>query len=760
LKRIYRRLFLVLALLPLTGLLSGQFMTGPLDFNPAKWNNYAVRMAQGNGPQVLSYTSTQPNVFFQLDTLSLPLKDDFSTHRFMRYEPWFYGPPIDTVRTTVRVEPDPIQWPFQFTTSPSYTYILGQGNQIDSFLNLPHKVINYNDSLNPFAPKDTFLVWAYSPFRLVYDTGTMTIDTVPQLPDGLISADTTDTIRIYTPNGDGSVWIDNHSYINNTMGIDPPTVGVVTFDGTDELGNPYNFSASAYGRCDRLTSKPIHLQYPPSDSIYLSFWVQPQGRGYAPAAQDSLVLEFKDPEQGKWYHIWSAPGDSSRPFSIVHIPITNPRFLKQGFQFRWVNYANQSGNQDHWNLDYVYLARFRSQADTIHEDVAFVSVQANFLRQYTAMPWTQVTMPDIEQKWVNQISNCGSQARAISYGFEVSDKSGNVFNAYPTDYNPSALDTSVIGPYTNSGYSTYSRWSNPDFTYDFALGGFFPLQDSATFKVKHFLTQLNNDALRTNDTVEVVQPFHNYFAYDDGTAEVAAWLGVPGYMAMKFNNNFADTLYGISIYFSPVKENNLSRNIDLHVWRSLSDAPLYTERVRIGVSPLDQNARRIYQNNGFTTYIFDQPVPLTSGPFYIGWLQNQIFKVNVGFDRNNDASQHCFYRIGQSWETLDIPGAPMMRPMVANDFNLDQLSNPPLVQENPLKVYPNPAQEQITLVSTADWSKAVLFDATGREIRSYFSNGDSQQTFLLPSTSAGAYLLKVELSTGGFSVQRLLVQPK
>jgi hypothetical protein len=759
LKRFYSSLFLVLALLLLAGALPAQFMTGPLDYNPSKWNHLATRMAQGMGSPFFSYTSSNNHVFYRLDTLSLPLKDDFSTHRFMRYEPWFYAPPLDTIRTTVRVEPAPLQWPFQYTGSPSYTYVLNQGNQIDSFLNVPHKIIQFNDSLNPFAVKDTLLVWAYSPFRIVYDTGTLSIDTIPQLPEGLISADTTDTIRIYFPNGDGSVWIENQTYINNTMAVNPPTVGVVTFDGTDEFGNPYNFSGSAYGRCDRLSSKPINLQYPASDSLYLSFWVQPQGRGYAPAAQDSLILEFKDPEQGKWLHIWSAPGDSNRAFRIVHIPITNPRFLKKGFQFRWVNYANQSGNQDHWNLDYVYLARFRSHADTIHDDVAFVSVQPHFLREYTAMPWTQVTMPDIEQKWVNQISNLGSQARAISYGFDIRDQNNGVFNAYPANYNPSALDTSAIGPYANSGYSTYSRWSNPDFTYDFALGGFFPLQDSATFKIKHYLTQLNNDALLANDTVEVVQPFHNYFAYDDGTAEVAAWLGVPGYMAMKFNNNFADTLYGISIYFSPVKENNLSRNIDLHVWRNLDDDPLYTEKVRIGVSPLDQNARRIYQNNGFTTYILEQPVPLTSGPFYIGWLQNQIFKVNIGFDRNNDASQHCFYRIGQSWETLDIPGAPMMRPMVANDFNLDQLSNPTQAPETPLLVYPNPAQDKFTLVSPADWSSALLLDATGRELCRYPSNGDLRQTFSLPNTAIGTYLLKVNLSEGGFSVQRLLVQP-
>ncbi|MDA0309216.1 MAG: T9SS type A sorting domain-containing protein [Bacteroidetes bacterium] len=739
--------------------LFAQLMLGPLDYNPGKWNQSAQRIIQSSMSQVFSYNPAGDNVYFQLDTLSLPLKDDFSTNRFMRYEPWFYAPPFDTVRTTVRVEPSPAQWPFQFTSAPSYTYILSGGNQIDSFLNVPHKIILFNDSLNPFVEKDTLLVWSYFPLRLVYDTSTLSIDTIPQLADGLISSDTTDTIRIYLPNGDGSIWIENQTYINNTMGRNPPTVGVVTFDGTDQLGSPYNFSSTSYGRCDRLTSKPIHLQYPVSDSLYLSFWVQPQGNGYAPAAQDSLILEFKDPLQGKWYRMWGAAGDSVRPFSIVHIPITNPRFLKDGFQFRWVNYANQSGNQDHWNLDYVYLARFRSKADTIHEDVAFVSAQPHFLREYTAMPWTQVTMPDIEQKWVNKISNCGSQTRAISYGFEVSDEDGNVFNAYPTDYNPSSLDTNAIGPYSSSGYSTYSRWSNPDFTYDFAMGGYFPLQDSATFRVKHFLTQLNNDFLLTNDTVEVVQPFHNYFAYDDGTAEVAAWLGVPGYMAMKFQNNFADTLYGISIYFSPVKENNLSRNIDLHVWRNLDEAPLYTEKVRIGVSPLDQNARRIYQNNGFTTYILEQPVPLTSGPFYIGWLQNQIFKVNVGFDRNNDASQHCFYRIGQSWESLDIPGTPMMRPMVANDFNLDQLSTPSVQAKAPLLVYPNPARDRITLVSEEAWKQARLIDATGRELFVYASSGEQHQTLALPVVSPGAYLLKIEMEKGDFSVQRLLIQP-
>ena len=96
---------------------------------------------------------------------------------------------------------------------------------------------------------------------------------------------------------DQTKWQDQKVYVNNTFCINPITIGVATFDGLDEFGNPYNNSFSnAQGGCDTLTSQPINLYTKPlggnyglSDSIVLSFYYQKKGLGDAPEITDSLI---------------------------------------------------------------------------------------------------------------------------------------------------------------------------------------------------------------------------------------------------------------------------------------------------------------------------------------------------------------------------------------------------------------------------------------------------------------------------------------
>ena len=47
------------------------------------------------------------------------------------------------------------------------------------------------------------------------------------------------------------------------------------------------------------------------------------------------------------------------------------------------------GNNDHWNIDYVYLADDRSYTDTLFRDVSFVGPPTSILRHYRQMPWNQ-----------------------------------------------------------------------------------------------------------------------------------------------------------------------------------------------------------------------------------------------------------------------------------------------------------------------------------------------------------------------------------
>jgi hypothetical protein len=83
-------------------------------------------------------------------------------------------------------------------------------------------------------------------------------------------------------------WLGFSVQINGNLPLKPPTIGVATFDGLNWKGNPYSNSTTS-GNADTLTSKPFRLAYAPSDSLYLSFFYQPGGRGNFPEFIDSLI---------------------------------------------------------------------------------------------------------------------------------------------------------------------------------------------------------------------------------------------------------------------------------------------------------------------------------------------------------------------------------------------------------------------------------------------------------------------------------------
>jgi hypothetical protein len=178
--------------------------------------------------------------------------------------------------------------------------------------------------------------------------------------------------------GEDELWLDLKAFRNNTYGLNPPTIGVATFDGADEFGYPYDFGAgNAAVPCDTLTSVPVNLDYDASENIWFSFYYQAFGFGERPELADSLVLQFYSASLDQWFWAWSSPGlannvgQSAEEFTKVFIPVVQERYLNDGFQFRFVNYATPKGALDHWHIDYVHLDRNRQENEVL-DDVAFV----------------------------------------------------------------------------------------------------------------------------------------------------------------------------------------------------------------------------------------------------------------------------------------------------------------------------------------------------------------------------------------------------
>ena len=93
-----------------------------------------------------------------------------------------------------------------------------------------------------------------------------------------------------------ALWEDSENVnINPTLGLNPPTLNVATFDGTDAFGIPYDINSQFVGNTDNLTSRQIDLSKIAANklnTVFISFFWQAKGNGEIPNANDSLRLQF------------------------------------------------------------------------------------------------------------------------------------------------------------------------------------------------------------------------------------------------------------------------------------------------------------------------------------------------------------------------------------------------------------------------------------------------------------------------------------
>src|SRR5437868_551660 len=71
------------------------------------------------------------------------------------------------------------------------------------------------------------------------------------------------------------LWMDSDAFVNETYSENPVTVGMVTLDGINKLGEPHDSGSQSSTPviCDYLTSRPIDLSVvTAADSVYLSFY--------------------------------------------------------------------------------------------------------------------------------------------------------------------------------------------------------------------------------------------------------------------------------------------------------------------------------------------------------------------------------------------------------------------------------------------------------------------------------------------------------
>ncbi|MFO8086340.1 MAG: T9SS type A sorting domain-containing protein [Bacteroidales bacterium] len=563
---------------------------------------------------------------------------------------------------------------------------------------------------------------------------------------------------------DDSLWEDRDVFINNSYAYQPFNIGVATFDALNDTGALHDNAIQGLFAADTLTSRDIRMdsitrnnkKLRPSDSIYLSFYIQPQGIGNAPEESDSIVLKLYAPKQQNWHYAWSMKGTDLQTFydsNLVYmkrimIPITDTIFFHPGFKLRFINYASLSnnsipswvGNVDIWNLDYVYLDIQRVQNDTSLVDWTLTSESHSLLKNYEHMPWAQYKVAPVAEMEdtfrISYRSNKGHR-KDVNMTLKVLDNKtqSTSYNTFPSPITNQKMPS--FSTFLFEHFLDYNYPPNSDQYYDYEV---------------LFHIDVPDDPYHFNDSSRFYQRFYNYYAYDDGTAEAGYGLSSIGaQLAYQFTLNQPDTLRSVQMYFNRVKNNANIKPFTLTLWDDNNGEPGSIIYQQNNVIPKISD-----KINQYKTYVLDKP-QLVSGTFYIGWQQTTNDNLNLGFDLNRKAEDHIFYNTFGTWNNTIYEGALMIRPILGND-NDAHVSIPKRKQENSFSVFPNPAHPMQEIhIKTDIEARAIAIDLltlTGRKVKTY----QNTKSLTVPSLSNGIYLLQItDLSTGNMVTKKLLI---
>ena len=526
-------------------------------------------------------------------------------------------------------------------------------------------------------------------------------------------------------------WIGNSVLVNSNYPVNPPTLGVVTFDGLDSNGFAYDINmTNNNGLADVLLSQEIDLSV--VDTAFFLFYHQPEGLGDNPQGQDSLSLEFLSDSLGVklWKKVWSVPGNNLHEFHKNLIMIYDQEFLHNSFQFRFSNIATLSGNFDHWHIDYIKLDSYSLSVDTSTlNDVAFVYEAPSFLKRYNEMPWLhfQDNIADEINDTLNILLRNNQASINVDYQYNVYENN-IVIDHYPSlgiSRNITIYDYDSIGNFV---------FENPPIAINnnVFLSNF---NDSAEFMVEHIIGTGSND-YKSNDTLIHFQKFNSHFAYDDGSVESAYGINVNGALgAYQFKLNRPDTLRAVQIYFPQMLDTVNAISFLLTVWDDNNGLP---------GSIIHQQLEypKHTPTNNFHFYYLDSLFQLT-GVFYVGWQQMSSDMLNIGLDRNSTANDYMFYNVGGGWNNSQYNGAWMIRPIVS--MNNVFLSNNNIIQD--VFIYPNPASNYLNIITNTFDNQIFLYDISGNLIFYKLFN-KSELQLNISGFSEGLYILKIQNSLG------------
>jgi hypothetical protein len=540
-------------------------------------------------------------------------------------------------------------------------------------------------------------------------------------------------------------WDFSGTTYTETIGINPPSIGMLLFDGVDENGTPYSVQQTEQGNADKITSKPFDLSVSgatTSNSLYLSFFWQLGGRGELPDENDVLILEFLNADN-TWSTVWSQTGGvlldrTTFQQEVIQIDL---RFQHAEFKFRFFTKGRLSGPFDSWLIDYIFLNTNQNTTNQTFRDRSLTRRNRVRLGDFGAYP--RELLADENQNWStvsNEFLNLENRFRAMEYSIAIRDTTSQLvfpinentpFDPVPNSKERRSFESRTLAnipiPENNSELEISTSLTSGD-------GLFFEINGSDTTR------HLNVD-FRDNDQVKTYFPLRDFFAYDNGSADYAAGINQrSGFLAVQYNTPSEVYLKGISINFTNPRQANQA--VDILVWKDLNEKPIFRKEALI---PIKQ------ANEQFLYFSLDTNIKV-NGPFYIGFAQFTDDFIFVGLDKTNDFGEKIFYNVVGAWvQNKEVKGSLMIRPHIS-------LGTPFVEAEIPdekLRIYPNPVESYLNIEGI--FSQIRIFDSFGREIFLERILSTKGEIVTFKGQRSGIYVLNVSNPKGTESF-RILVR--
>ena len=273
---------------------------------------------------------------------------------------------------------------------------------------------------------------------------------------------------------------------------------------------------------------------------------------------------------------------------------------------------------------------------------------------------------------------------------------------------------------------------------------------------------------KRNDSIVFTQEFHDFYAYDDGSAEQGFGFdqntnpsNIQGEIAYGFDIYKEDTLNAIATFFNEAVYDVSRKRFKYRIWKSLEgidnmiEDELIYESEELSPSYSSKNNWRT-----FTPHYLDTTLILTPGRYYIGWWQGSMYNLNVGWDKNygyankpNQINQRIYFKTFGTWNNSDIPGGTlMMRPHFGSQKNLYTAQSKQIEPNNTVYIYPNPAHDMVYL--SQEFEHVSIADIHGN-IMLKFRNSSNLK---ISNLHAGIYILYLEDKSKRFYTTKLIIQ--